>query len=101
MPLGRRLVTGNNNNTDKIMKTIKVKRIENRGVHGEYPALRNTETGMVYVDTTLAIPRFLKCDSNGENIHGDFVGYNIPGCWHTFKHEPECPIKRDVVFVLE
>lgn len=82
------------------MTTLKVKRIKNRGVHGEYPALINTVTGRIYVDTTLGIPRFLAANDKGENIHGDFVGFNIPGAWHSFCGEPECPLLRDVVFDL-
>lgn len=80
---------------------IRVKRIENRGRHGEYPALQNVVTGKVYVDTTLGMPRFLAADERGENIHGEFVGYNIPGAWHSFCGEPECPLRRDLVFELE
>lgn len=81
------------------MKTLTVKSISNRGRFGEYPAMRNTVTGAVYVDVTLGLPRFLTFDANGENIHGDFVGYNIPGHWHSYNgEEPECRIMRDVTF---
>ena len=80
------------------MKTIKVKRIANQGVHGEYPALRNAETNAIYVDITLGTPRFLVADDHGENIHGHFVRYNIPGAWHSFIGEPECPLRRDLAF---
>ena len=79
---------------------IDVKKIENVGYHGEYPAMKNAKTGKIYVDTTLAMPRFLAADANGENIHGEFVGFNIPGAWHSFHHEPECPLRRDIVFNL-
>lgn len=79
---------------------IQVQRIKNVGYHSEYPALKNIKTGAVYVDTTLAIPRFLAADENGENMHGDFVGFNIPGCWHSFCGEPACRLRRDVVFEL-
>lgn len=83
------------------MTTLKVKRIANRGVHGEYPALQNTVTGKIYVDITLGEPRFLERDSNGENRCGEFVGFNLPGAWHSFCGEPECPLRRDVVFEVE
>ena len=82
------------------MKTIKVKRIPNQGTHGEYPALKNVETNAIYVDTTLGMSRFLVADQHGENIHGAFVGYNIPGSWHSFIGEPECPLRRDLAFEL-
>ncbi|TXH13690.1 MAG: hypothetical protein E6R03_10885 [Hyphomicrobiaceae bacterium] len=77
-----------------------VKRIKNRGTHGEYPALKNIQTGKIYVDITLGEQRFLEADANGENRHGDFVAYNIPGAWHSFIGEPECPLRRDIEFVL-
>ena len=79
---------------------IDVKKIENVGCFGEYPALKNVKTGAVYVDITLALPRFLAADKNGENIHGEFVGFNIPGAWHSFCGEPECPLRRDLIFNL-
>ena len=83
------------------MKSLYVKSISNRGRFGEYPAMRNTVNGAVYVDVTLGLPRFLSFDTNGENIHGDFVGYNIPGHWHTFNgEEPDCPLKRELSFNL-
>ena len=82
------------------MKTLQVKRISNRGTHGEYPALQNVNTGAVYVDITLGIDRHLIADANGENRSGEFVGYNIPGAWNTFNQEPECPLRRDIAFEL-
>jgi hypothetical protein len=82
------------------MIILTVKKIANVGLHGEYPALKNVKTGKVYVDIMLGMPRFLDADANGENIHGDFVGFNIPGGWHSFHHEPECPLRRDVFFEL-
>ncbi len=80
---------------------ITVKKIQNKGVHGEYPAMQNTKTGAVYVDTCLGMSRFLEADKNGENIHGEFVGFNIAGAWHSFNQEPECPLKREIVFELD
>ncbi len=63
--------------------------------------MRNTINGEVYVDVTLGLPRFLAFDGKGENIHGDFVGYNIPGHWHTYNgEEPECPLRREIAFNL-
>lgn len=83
------------------MNIIPVKRISNRGVHGEYPALQNIRTGTIYVDTTLGMDRFLVADAEGCNRCGEFVGYNIPGAWHTFVHEPEVPLRRDIQFQLQ
>jgi len=82
------------------MPILNVKRIPNRGVHGEYPALKNIDSGRVYVDITLGLPRFLEADKNGENRHGQFVAFNIPGAWCTFEHEPVCPLRRNVTFNL-
>ncbi len=81
---------------------LPVKRIENRGRFGEYPALRNVKTGQVYVDTTLGMPRFLTQNEQGLNRSGEFVGFNIPGAWTTWNGwEPDCPIKAECVFDLE
>lgn len=79
---------------------ILVKRIKNQGTHGEYPALKNIETGKIYVDIELGDARNLQADNNGENRFGHFVAYNIPGAWHSFIGEPECPLRRDIQFVL-
>lgn len=82
------------------MKTLRVKRIENRGQFGEYPALRNIDNGAVYVDITLGIPHHLTADANGENRHGYFVGYNIPGAWNLYEQEPVCALRRDIQFEI-
>lgn len=79
---------------------IQVKRIKNQGAFGEYPALKNIKTGKVYVDIEQGNADNLKADNNGENRFGHFVAYNIPGAWHTFIGEPECPLRRDIQFVL-
>lgn len=79
---------------------IDVKKINNVGRFGEYPALKNIKTGCIYVDVTLANPRYLAHDANGENAHGLFVGYNILGAWHSFNQEPECPLRKDITFNL-
>ena len=79
---------------------ILVKRIKNVGQFGEYPALKNIKTGKIYVDIEQGNADSLKADSNGENRFGHFVAYNIPGAWHSFIGEPECPLRRDIRFVL-
>lgn len=82
------------------MQTLHVKRVSNRGIHGEYPALQNIHTGAVYVDITLGIERHLIADANGENRSGEFVAFNIPGAWHSYQQEPECPLRREITFIL-
>lgn len=78
---------------------IQVERISNRGRYGEYPALKNVVTGNIYVDVTLGLARFLTCGPDGLNRSGEFVGYNIPGAWHTWNgQEPDCPLKKEIVF---
>jgi hypothetical protein len=67
----------------------------------DYPCLQNMETKRLYVDTCLGNPESLKHDENGINKYDEYVGYNIPGRWCTFKEEPETPLKKDVFFQLE
>lgn len=80
---------------------IVVKRIKNVGQFGEYPALKNIQTGKIYVDIEQGNAANLKADSKGENRFGHFVDYNIPGAWHSFNgFEPDCPLRSDIEFVL-
>jgi len=83
------------------MIEIKVKRTRNMGDYGEYPALRNVDTGKVYVDICLGLADRITPDSDGLNRFGDYVGYNIRGHWHTYEGEPECALRRDIKFILE
>jgi hypothetical protein len=78
---------------------LRVKRISPVGLQ-DYPALRNVDTGRVYVDTCLGIPKELEHDAEGNNSHGEYVNYNIPGRWCTFHEEPECPLRKDIEFIL-
>ena len=80
---------------------LKVKQIPPIGIN-DYPALKNVITGRVYVDVCLGIERCLKPDEKGYNQYEQYVGYNIPGAWHSFNgEEPLCPLSSDVVFELQ
>jgi hypothetical protein len=81
------------------MKTIKVKKIRNRGRNEEYPAMRNVVTGAVYVDITLGDPRYQKVVAGGNNHWSQYVAFNIPGAWTTWNgEEPDCPLRHDIEF---
>lgn len=82
-------------------QTLIVRHIENLGNYGEYPALQNVVTGRKYVDITLGIERFLKCGEDGLNVHGQYVGFNLKGAWHSFEQEPECTLKSEITFQLQ
>jgi hypothetical protein len=83
------------------MIVLKVKQIPPIGIN-DYPALKNVDSGRIYVDTCLGINRYLQANESGFNDYGDYVKFNIPGAWHSFNgEEPDCPLHHDVVFEIQ
>ena len=84
----------------KELITLRVKKISPVGFN-HYPALKNIDTGKIYVDTSLgAYKNNAFTIDHDYNTFGEYIGYNIPGTWCTFHLEPEIPLKHNIHFDL-